>query len=276
MTFLVTGATGNVGRHVVDQLLRAGQQVRALTREPARATSLPGSVEVVRGDLTDPATLEPAFDGVEGAHLLTMGGDDYATLQTGPALVELAEKAGVRRVTLLWNGQVGPVEEAFASSNLEWTRLQPVDFMSNTLAWAPAIKTAGEVREPFADVPGGIVDEADVAAVAADVLVHGGHASKSHVLTGPQALSQRQRLTTIAEATGRQLHLVELTEEQARERWRQAGHGEELIALLASWQSNPPPESTTISPAVREITGREPRAFAKWAAEHAAHFLPET
>ncbi|MEU8385105.1 NAD(P)H-binding protein, partial [Streptosporangium sp. NPDC048865] len=178
MTFLVTGATGKVGRHVVDHLLRAGRRVRALTRDPAGAR-LPEPVEVVRGDLTDPGTLGPAFEGVEGAHLLTAGGDDYATLRTGPELVRLVEEAGVRRVALLWNGHVGPVEEAFAASGVEWTRLQPVDFMANTLAWAPAIRTEGEVREPFADVPGGLVDEADVGAVATTVLVRGGHAGMS-------------------------------------------------------------------------------------------------
>ncbi|WP_440064534.1 NmrA family NAD(P)-binding protein [Streptosporangium sp. OZ121] len=274
MTFLVTGATGKVGRHVVGHLLRAGRRVRALTRDPAGA-GLPESVEVVRGDLTDPGTLGPAFDGVEGVHLLTAGGDDYATLRTGPELAGLAEKVGVRRVALLWNGRVGPVEEAFAASGVEWTRLQPVDFMSNTLAWASAIRAEGEVREPFADVPGGVVDEADVGAVSAAVLVRGGHAGRTYVLTGPQTLSRRQRLAAIAEATGRPLRLVELTEEQARRRWRQAGHGEELIELLTSWQRNPPPESTSVSPAVREITGREPRSFAEWAAEHAAHFGAE-
>ncbi|GII03445.1 NmrA family NAD(P)-binding protein [Planobispora takensis] len=274
MTFLVTGATGKVGRHVVGELLRAGQRVRALTRDPARA-DLPEQVEVVRGDLTDPRTLGPAFDGVVGAHLLTVGGDDYATLQTGPEIVESARKAGVRRVTLLWNGQVGPVEKAFAAGDLEWTALQPVDFMSNTLTWAPAIKERGEVREPFADVPGGVVDERDVGAVAAAVLARGGHAGRTYVLTGPQVLSQRGRLAAIAEAIGRPLRFVELTEEQARERWRQAGYGEELIELLASWQGNPPPEALCVSPAVREITGREPRSFAQWAADHADAFRPE-
>ncbi|MDH2424357.1 NAD(P)H-binding protein [Sphaerisporangium sp. TRM90804] len=275
MTFLVTGATGAVGRHVVGHLLRAGRRVRALTRDPAKAR-LPESVEVVRGDLADPGTLYPAFEGVEGVHLLTAGGDDYATLRTGPELAELARKAGVRRVALLWNGRVGPVEEAFAASAVEWTRLQPVDFMSNTLSWAPAIRAQGEVHVPFADVPGGIVDEADVAAVAATVLMGDGHAGETYVLTGPETLTQRERLAAIAKATGRPLRLVELTREQARERWREAGHGEELIDLLTSWQSNPPPESTAISPAVRDLTGRTPRPFAAWATEHAPHFTPKT
>ncbi|MFE3453652.1 NAD(P)H-binding protein [Nonomuraea sp. NPDC059194] len=273
MTYLVTGATGKAGRHVVDHLLRQGKRVRALTRDPARA-NLPEQVEVVGGDLADPATLGPAFHGVTGVHLMTVGGDDYATLRTGPEIVELAEKAGVRRVALLWNGQVGPVEEAFESSDLEWTRLEAVDFMSNTLGWADAIRTEGVVREPFADVPSAIVHEADVAAVSARVLVEGGHGGRSYSLTGPEQLTPRQRLRTIAEVLGRNLEFVELTEEQARERWRQAGYDEELIELLANWQGDPPPHAYTVVPTVEEITGRPPRTFASWVAEHAARFQP--
>lgn len=274
MTFLVTGATGKAGRHVVDHLLRDGRRVRALTRDPARA-NLPEQVEVVRGDLTDPATLGPALDGVTGVHLLTVGGDDYATLTTGPEIVELAEKAGVRRVALLWNGQVGPVEKAFESSDLEWTRLEAVDFMSNTLGWAEAVRTEGVVREPFADAPCAVVHEADVGAVSARVLVEGGHGGRSYTLTGPETFTARQRLRAIGEVLGRNLEFVELTEEQARERWRQAGHGEELIELLANWQSDPPPQSYTVVPTVEEITGRPPRTFTTWVAEHAARFRPD-
>lgn len=271
MTFLVTGATGNAGRHVVEHLLRGGHRVRALTRRPEKAV-LPEGVEVVRGDLTDPGTLRAAFDGVEGVHLLTVGGDDYATLRTGPELVKLAEEAGVRRVVLLWNGQVGPVEEAFAGGRVAWTRLQPVDFMSNTLAWAPQVKAGEEVREPFADVPSGLVDEADVGAVSAEILARGGHAGRAYVLTGPQPLGKRARAEVIAEAAGRPVRFVEIGEEEARAGWRAAGYADELIELLASWQGDPPPESVEVSPVVREITGREPRSFAEWAAAHASLF----
>ncbi|WP_327581425.1 NAD(P)H-binding protein [Nonomuraea sp. NBC_00507] len=271
MTFLVTGATGKAGRHVVEELLRLGHRVRALTRHPARA-SLPGQVEVAEGDLTDPDSVRPALRGVTGVHLLTVGGDDYATLRTGPQLATMTAEAGVRRVTLLWNGRPGPVEEAFERGDVEWTRLQPVDFMSNTLGWAPDIRAEGRVSEPFGDVPMAVIHEADVGAVAAAVLARGGHGGKAYTLTGPQPYTARQRLATIGKVLGSELHFDELTEQQARERWRRAGLDEELIELLASWQGDPPPEAYTVVPTVREITGREPRTFEQWVREHARHF----
>jgi uncharacterized protein YbjT (DUF2867 family) len=271
MTYLVTGATGKAGRHVVEELLRQGHHVRALTRDSARAR-LPEQVEVVEGDLTDPDTVRPALRGVVGAHLLTVGGDDYATLRTGPELATMAADAGVRRVTLLWNGRPGPVEKAFERVAVEWTRLEPMDFMGNTLGWAPAVRAEGRVSEPFGDVPMAVVHEADVGAVAAAVLVRGGHGGQAYTLTGPETYTPRQRLAIIGKVIGRELEFDELTEEQARRRWRQAGYGEELIELLAAWQGHPPPEAYTVSPAVREITGREPRTFEEWVREHAEHF----
>jgi hypothetical protein len=66
---------------------------------------------------------------------------------------------------------------------------------------------------------------------------------------------------------------VELTVEQARERWRTDGHGEELIDLLVAWQGEPPPSAYTVTDSVECLTGRPPRSFASWAAEHATSFL---
>lgn len=265
MTFLVTGATGKAGRQVVAALLAGGHRVRALTRDPARA-DFPAEVEVVAGDLTKPESVP--FDGVVGVHLLTVGGDDYATLDTGPELAELARKAGVRRVSVLWNGATGPVEAAVAASGLDWVSLRPFDFMSNTLHIAPAVRAHGEVVEPFGDVPAAIVDEADVGAVSAAVLTQDGHAGRTYVLTGPEALTPRQRLAVIAETVGRPLRFVELTEEQARERWRQQGMSPEMTDVLASWQGSPHPANDT----VERVLGRPPRSFAQWVAAHVSAF----
>ncbi|WP_066360170.1 SDR family oxidoreductase [Herbidospora mongoliensis] len=261
MTFLVTGATGKAGRHVVDRLLAEGQRVRALTRHPGKVI-FPAQVEVVRGDLTDPDSLRDALRGVVGVHLLTTGGDDYATLTTGPELVALFAEADVRRVALLWNGQVGPVEEAFAAGPVEWTRLEPTDFMSNTLQWLPQIEK-GRVEEVFGDVRVAVVHEGDVGAVAARVLIDGGHARRSYTITGPVGLTARDRLAVIGNALGRRLEFAELSEEQARERWRAAGHSEELVEVLAAWQRTPHPATSVVS----DLLGREPVPFEQWVRE---------
>lgn len=269
MTTLVTAATGKAGRHVVDQLLQRGQSVRALTRDPANAR-LPADVEVVRGDLTVPDSLVSAVEGVDAVHLIVDG--DHETLSTGPQIAELLERAGVRRVSILWNGSPGPVEEAIAARDLAWTRLEANDFMANALSWVEEIGGDGIVRAAYADVPVAIVHEADVGAVAAAVLTSDGHAGKSYVVSGPQPLSIRERVATIAAALGREVGFEELTDAQARERWRAAGHSEELVELLASWHSSPPAAARTAVDTVERVTGRPPRTFAQWADEHASAF----
>lgn len=273
MTILVTGATGSVGRHVVDRLVQSGQRVRALTRNPARA-DLPGEVEVVAGDLTALETVAPALDGVTGMHLITFGGDDYAALRTAPEIMELATKAGVRRVTVLLGGEKGPVEQAVEASDLEWTHLQPVEFMANALEWAESIRAEDVVREAFGSRLSAMVHEADIGAVAATALVEDGHAGKTYTLTGPEVLTVPRKVRTIAAAIGRDIEFVELTEEQARMRWRESGYPDEVIEFFVFVHGNTPPMGYTVVPTVEEVTGRPPRTFAQWAAEHADAFRP--
>ncbi|MDG4794951.1 NAD(P)H-binding protein [Micromonospora sp. WMMD1082] len=281
MTILVTGATGHVGRELIVALLRRGEPVRALTRFPETAR-LPAGVEVVGGDLADPDGLGPALRGVTAVHLITrdfiedtLGGDDYHGGQTPPAVVDLISRAGARRVTLLTSGDPGPVEHAAEHSDVEWTRLLPQEIMTNVLEWAAeSIRADGVVREPFADRPSAVLHEADIAEVAAIALVDGGHAGRSYTLTGPEVLSPREMIRTIGATLDRHIPFIELTEEEARQRWRASGYAEELIDFMVAWFTDTPVEGRTVSPAVEEVTGRPGRTFAQWAAAHAAAFRP--
>src|SRR5262245_26121062 len=146
-TILVAGATGTVGRQIVQQLAQAGHQVKALTRNPQ--ANFPAGVEIVVGDLTAPETLSYALQGVDAMHLINFNGGDYSPLQTGTALMEIAQAAGVKRVTVLLGGQKGDIERAVEASSLAWTFLQPVEFMSNMLEWGDPIRSEGVVRQPF-------------------------------------------------------------------------------------------------------------------------------
>src|SRR5690242_12045859 len=92
---LVTGATGNVGRHIVTQLLRTGAVVRVLARDPTSA-GLPGDVDVRRGDLSAPDTLDACLNGVDAVFLLWPA----LTADLAPAVVDAIRKHAHRIVFL--------------------------------------------------------------------------------------------------------------------------------------------------------------------------------
>ncbi|MFB8398297.1 NmrA family NAD(P)-binding protein [Streptomyces yangpuensis] len=268
MTTLVTGATGNTGRHIVAELVRRGEAVRALTRDPAAAAGrLPAGVELVPGTHTAPAGLDAALAGATRLHITVTAG----LAEAGPELVRRAVDAGVRRITVLWGGGVGPVEQAVAESGVEWTRLEPQEFMSNTLGWAESVRTEGVVREPY-DFPSALVHEADIAAVAAAALLDDEHAGRAYNLTGPESLTPRERITILSRVTGRAIDFVPITHELALDRLIATGVSRADAEYVVGWYATPTSDSTTVVDTVERITGRPARTFAQWAAEHADRF----
>src|SRR5579875_472037 len=184
MRILVTGATGNVGRLVVDNLLAAGAtEVRALTVSPAKA-ALPAGVEVVKGYLGRLETMPAALEGVDRMYLAPLR-------DTVREVMALARRAGVQQVVDLAGAEGSlwhDIEEAVEESGIPWTHLDAGEFMTNTTIWAEQIRSAGEVRDAYPTAAGAPIALEDIAAVAATVLLEDGHIGKAYELTGPQTL----------------------------------------------------------------------------------------
>ncbi len=286
MKILVTGATGNVGRNIVEQLVAKGVEVRALTRNPASA-GLPAQVEVVKGDLAEPASLTSAFEGIDRLHL-------FPVPETADQVVALAKQAGVRRIVDLSAAAItiglyeSPVEAAVEASGLEWTHVRPSEFMANLLpVWAPAVKAERRVRYPFADEAGVPVHEADIAAVAVAALTEDGHAGKSYTLTGPSSVTTRERVAAIAEALGEEVVYEEVTRERAREILHaQGGFAADNADFLLGFLDYTGGEGTgeggvseddysqLLKPwsGVEDATGRPARSYRQWALDHVQDF----
>jgi uncharacterized protein YbjT (DUF2867 family) len=279
---LVTGATGTVGRSLVQQLVDAGHDVRAVTRDPrsAAAARLPRNVEVVHGDFAKPETLVPALRGVERMHLVAI--DGYGALTTGAQILELAKQAGVRRITHLGHndesrGDDDPIEvdhralhRAIEGSGLEWTHLFPGEFMANTREWAPSIRAEGVVRAPFGGWSSTMVHEADIAAIAMVALIEDGHVGQRYTPTGPAPVKRVDAVRMIGEAIGREIRFIELTPEQAREHWKDI-YPEYVIEWFLE-MGDYPEGNATVLPDVEKVTGRPARTFAQWAVDHADDF----
>ncbi|GHH21726.1 SDR family oxidoreductase [Streptomyces rubradiris] len=287
MTILVTGATGNVGRNVVRQLVAKGHDVRALTRR-AQPGVFPDQVRVHEGDLTRPQTLPDALEGVEALFL-------FPVPATAEEVVGLAKKAGVRRIVVLSSGAVTtgfdndfhlPVERAVEASGLEWTHVRPGEFAMNKLElWGPPIRAERVVREPFPDVAWFPVHEQDIADVAVLALTEDGHRGQAYTVNGPEFLSRRRQVELIAEAMGEEIRLEVVSPQEAREIYlAQGGFAADNADFLLGFETyggdeSDPSEMETFDssalgpmPTAEEVTGRPARTFAQWARDHADEF----
>src|SRR5438105_2362115 len=110
---LIVGATGTIGRHLVQHLLDLRQPVRVLARDPAKATAL-GDVEVVQGDLSKPETLTAAFAGIEKVFVLAPPAPDLVALEG--AAFDAAKAAGVLKIVYLSNFGAG----SFGTPDMLW------------------------------------------------------------------------------------------------------------------------------------------------------------
>jgi uncharacterized protein YbjT (DUF2867 family) len=273
--FVVTGATGNVGREVVAQLAERGVAVRALVRNPPAAGAGDG-VEFVRADLTDPGSARAAMTGAEAVFLLP----GY------PGMAATAASAGVRRIVQLSGGSAGSgdrsnavtrymadTEAEMRDSGPEWTVLRPTAFMANALRWRDQIRAGDVVRLPFADVPLAVVHPRDIAAVAATAMVDDGHQSMIYRPTGPAALSLAEQVAILGAALGRSLRFEAQPNDEARREMRKTTPAA-YVAAFFDFYANGSLDETTVRSTVQDVTGRPARTFQEWATENAHHFAP--
>ena len=273
---LVTGATGNVGREVVSQLLDTGAAVRALVREPDSA-NLPDEVEVVRGDLSEPDTLDARLEGVKSVFLLWPFTAPKASAEIAPAVVDAISRHA-RRIVYLSAASEEPdsfwadLERLVEQSGLEGTFLRPTGFAANTLMWAEQIRAGGVVRWPYGAAARSLIHERDIATVAIRALTEDRHDGEGYVLTGPQTLTQAEQVRIIGEAIDRPVRWEELPREAARQEladiFGDASFADIALDAWARFVTQPERVTSTIE----EVTGRSARTFRQWATDHADNF----
>lgn len=129
------------------------------------------------------------------------------------------------------------------------------------------------VREPY-DFPRALVHEADIAAVAVIALLEDGHAGPAYNLTGPEALTPRERIAILAKTLGREITFTTISHQQAVDRLMATGVPCEAADYVIGWYTSPPKEAMTIDDTVEKVTGRPARTFAQWVDENAGRFRP--
>jgi uncharacterized protein YbjT (DUF2867 family) len=281
MTYLITGATGDVGSKVVNHLLQRGNRPRVFVRSAQKAQALFGQrVDIFVGDLAQPASLQPALEGV----------DELFLVNSGPQIPihdELAAKAateaGVRHLVKLssmdvqhglaigaWH-ELG--EAAIRASGISFTFVQPTGFMSNLLAWARPIKTERIVRASTGEGKRAFIHTQDIAAVATAALTMSEYDGESLPITGPQALTFAEATATIGSAIGKRLTFQPISDDEARQRYSATSGSEaETEAHISLWRAIREGRLAGVTENVQRILGRKPIPLDQWAMENAAAF----
>jgi uncharacterized protein YbjT (DUF2867 family) len=268
-TVLVTGATGRVGRHVVEGLRAAGVTVRALARTPDLA-GLPPDVELFQGDLYDPAAVRRAAGDVDAAFLLWPSFDASGAAEV---VTELP-----RRVVYLSSlsapsgGVWGEVEQLLRDAGKDWTFVRPGGFAVNAQAWAREFREGDVVRLPYPEAGRSLIHERDIAAVAVLTLLDDRHVGRAYELTGPEVLTQAEQVETIARAVGKNMRIEGLSGAEARQAMLDQGAppaiADSAVTYWSTLVDNPEPVTTTVA----QLTGRPALSFDAWAEEHADEF----
>ena len=264
-TTLVLGGTGKTGRRVAERLQARGVPMRI----GSRSSALPF-------DWEDRDTWAAALEGATSAYVsyypdLAVPGAPEAIA----ALSELAVEAGTRRLVLL-SGRGEPeaqrAEQALQESGADWTIVRCSWFSQNFSEGAFVEQVlAGEVALPAGPVPEPFVDVEDIADVAVAALTEDGHAGQLYELTGPRLLRFDEAVAEIAEATGRPVRYVPISNDEFMGGLAQVGVPDDVRSLLAFLFTEVlDGRNAHVTDGVRRVLGREPRDFADYARRTAA------
>jgi uncharacterized protein YbjT (DUF2867 family) len=271
-TTLVIGARGSVGRSVLDQLLAAGESVRASVRRTGSG-QFPAAVEVVVADLADQDSLSKALAGVRRVFLYAPAPDQV------DGVIRVLEKAELELVVQLSSGSVllesargnaiaeehRVVEEAFARSELAWLPIRPLVLATNDLNW----DTRQPVRLIHPAARTAPIHEHDIAAIAVAALRNSvDREAAAGMLTGEELLSQEERVGIIADVIGRSLEIEELTEDEAR----QAFLGSDQVEAILDFLRHAAAGGSPATGVVREVLGRAPLTYRQWVTDHREDF----
>ena len=279
---LVTGATGNTGRAIVDELTRRGAPVRAMVRAGADRAKLPAGIPVAVADFDDPASIAAALDGAERAYLVTPSSERAEEQQR--RFADLAATAGVRHLVVLSQlaaDEHSPVrflryhaavEQHVRDLGIPFTFLRPNLFFQGLLAFAGPIAAEGRFYAPIGDATVSAVDVRDIAAVAAVTLTEPGHEGAIYTLTGPAAVTHAQIATALTDALGREVTFTDVPPDAFAGSLRGILPPWQVDGLLEDYAHYRRGEAAAVSPAVTEITGRPPTDAWQFARDYAPAF----
>lgn len=275
---LVTGATGTIGKQVVQKLRERDAQVFAAVHSPEKATDLKKmGATPVAFDYSDPSTIKAAMKGMNRLFLLTPFVENFVPMieQT----LDAAKAANVQyivRVSAMGADakskselprQHGVADEMIAKSEIGYTILQPTFFQENLFNYQnETIEKDGAFYGAGKNGKVAYIATDDIAECATEILsIPEGHNGKTYPLTGPEALSEDEVAALVSRVLGKDVHYVDLPAGKLAEGMLSKGMPKWMVdamVFLEGVKANGWATKTT--PAVREILGQDPIRYADY------------
>jgi len=281
---LVTGATGRVGYRLLEALADARAETTAMVRVAARAADLPGTPRHLVASLDEPPSAQQLrqFDRI---FLLSPEMEEQAAIET--VFIDAVAAAGHRPhiVKICPDGFQDPdcdvrfmrahrqVALHLDAVGLPVTYLAAATYMDDLARAAEEIRRTGEIRAAAGQGRAGFIAAADVALAAARVLTTDGHDGATYVLTGPEALGYDDVAARFAAVFAWQVQYLDLPAQEVRQLLRDRG--------LDPWEADGEVErfdwirqggASSLTPAVAELTGTDPRPLHEWLGESRGTF----
>lgn len=282
---VVTGATGNIGKPVIEGLIAKGYQPRAVVRkQKPNADWDNAGIKQVEADLNDVEALTKAFNGADKVFSLSPLVENMVAL--GKTTVDAAKRAGVKhlvRSSALGAGLDSPitmgrwhgaVEKAVENSGLDYTIVQPASFFQNYLGYADTIIKNHAFYAPLGEGRVSLIDARDIAAVAVVALTEMGHAGKKYAVTGGESLSCEDIAAALSEILGRPINYVDVPEEEAEKQMLDSKMPEWMVKMMMELNGiSKAGYVAAVLPTVERLTGRKPITFRQFAEENKQAFV---
>jgi uncharacterized protein YbjT (DUF2867 family) len=280
---LITGASGSVGKTVLQEVLKKNLKVRAMYRSAGEDAKAPAGCEAVIADFADKESLRKALNGVESVYVVCSPIPQLVDLESN--MLDACKESGVKHVVL--NSALGAgdltksfpswhrkVEDKLKTLGMTHTILRPNGFLQNIVAFnAQSIRAEGAFYASMDDAKVSYLDVADIATVAAKALGGGEHAGKTYELVGPEAISNEELAKRISKVAGRTVRFVNIPDAAQREAMLGMGMPEWQVTALLDLQSYyKQGGGAKTDGLLMQLIGREPITLDQYLAANAREF----
>jgi uncharacterized protein YbjT (DUF2867 family) len=280
---LVTGASGSVGKAVLNEVARSGAKHKAMYRSANEAAKAPAGTQAVLADFAKKETLASALRDVDSVYLVCSPIPDLVQLETN--MIDACRAAGVKHLVL--NSALGAgdypksfpswhrkVEDKLKATTISFTILRPNSFHQNVVTYfAPSIRAQGVFYSSMGNARVSFLDVRDIAAVAAKALAAGEHSGKTYELNGPEALTYAELAAKISANAGRTVNYVNIPADAQRKAMLDQGMPTwQVDALLDLQDYYNCGNGGAVDPLLRKLLGRPAITMDQFLSESALEF----